>query len=32
MVFTVASDGIATVIGFPSPHISGRFGLPATCD
>jgi hypothetical protein len=31
MVFTVAGGGIATIAGFPSPYVWGRFGLPATC-
>lgn len=30
MVLTTAADGIATITGFPSPHIFARFGLPAT--
>jgi hypothetical protein len=32
MVFTAAGDMIVTIAGFPSRHIFGRFGLPATCD
>lgn len=32
MVFTAVGDGIATITGFPSSHIFGRFGLPATYD
>jgi hypothetical protein len=28
MVFTISSDGIATITGFPSPDLFGRFGLP----
>ena len=32
MVFTFAGDGIATITGFPSPDLFGRFGLPPTCD
>jgi RNA polymerase sigma-70 factor (ECF subfamily) len=32
MVFTFASDGVATITGFPSPDLFERFGLPATCD
>jgi RNA polymerase sigma-70 factor (ECF subfamily) len=28
MVFTTASDGIATITGFPSPGLFARFGLP----
>jgi RNA polymerase sigma-70 factor, ECF subfamily len=32
MVFTFASDGVATITGFPSPDLFERFGLPRTCD
>ena len=32
MIFTVASDGIATITGFPSPSLFERFGLPSSCD
>ena len=32
MVFTVASGEIATITGFPSPGLFGRFGLPAACE
>jgi hypothetical protein len=32
MVFTFASDGVATITGFPSPDLFERFGLPLTCD
>jgi RNA polymerase sigma-70 factor, ECF subfamily len=32
MVFTIASDGITTITGFPSPDLFERFGLPLTCD
>jgi RNA polymerase sigma-70 factor, ECF subfamily len=31
MVFATAGDSIATITGFPSPDLFGRFGLPATC-
>ncbi|HET6191835.1 MAG TPA: RNA polymerase subunit sigma-70 [Trebonia sp.] len=29
MVFTTTGDSIATITGFPSPDLFGRFGLPA---
>jgi hypothetical protein len=32
MVFTTAGDSIATITGFPSPDLFGRFGLPPACD
>jgi RNA polymerase sigma-70 factor (ECF subfamily) len=32
MVFTTASDGIATITGFPSPDLFARFGLPPECN
>lgn len=32
MVFTITREGIATITGFPSPGLFGRFGLPAACD
>jgi hypothetical protein len=32
MVFTITSDGITTITGFPSPDLFERFGLPLTCD
>ena len=32
MVFTATDDGIATITGFPSPGLFGRFGLPSECD
>jgi RNA polymerase sigma-70 factor (ECF subfamily) len=32
MVFTITREGIATITGFPSPDLFGRFGLPAACE
>ena len=32
MVFTTTGDSIATITGFPSPDLFGRFGLPPACD
>jgi RNA polymerase sigma-70 factor (ECF subfamily) len=32
MVFTITRDGIATITGFPSPDLFGRFGLPPDCE
>jgi hypothetical protein len=29
MVFTTTGDSIATITGFPSPDLFGRFGLSA---
>ena len=28
MAFTITSEGIATITGFPSPDLFERFGLP----
>jgi RNA polymerase sigma-70 factor (ECF subfamily) len=30
MVFTTTGEGIATIVGFPSPDLFDRFGLPPT--
>ena len=32
MVFTITSEGIAVITGFPSPDLFERFGLPIECD
>lgn len=32
MVFTITSNGIATITGFPSPGLFERFGLLADCE
>ena len=32
MVFTITSEGIAAITGFPSPDLFERFGLPPECD